>query len=512
MSIKSGDIELLSICVDKSDRITRCECWQYNVADQFPVQSTSEKNGRCILDVGPPHQGCTIDTFVDNSIISGKSKIMSQDNIILAKLFFSDGIAEGSCILYDDLGRVFFKGLFKDGYRTGRGKEYDENGIITFDGFFEKGKRMNIYPSDKMNGFWKEYDENENLISMSQRNQMGKMHGLSFFYSEDGRVSKISKWRNGEEVQVKILFSGNTMIEYRKGVKRYEGCFREDANFLYLYEGEGTLYKRDGETIQYQGSFHNGVRHGRGSYYDCFQIKHDRYWNNGLPRSSWFFAFLYLIVAYWLYFCWLSNRYNTWHWLVFLFYYIFLLPASVALLFMPFIIFALYINKDSDSRFYSTFYKKRHRNISLKSYYFGLNIKTFIPPQYNFESIAIGNRCFLKANLFRINGLQQLKTLIIGANSFSAKVSCIHPSDFSFHIINCAELESIEIGKRSFRDYYGQFELYNLPALQSVTIGSLHDDSSNFMYSSFVLQGMCFFLVFTRSSITKTCSFRENGF
>ena len=60
----------------------------------------------------------------------------------------------------------------------------------------------------------------------------------------------------------------------------------------------------------------------------------------------------------------------------------------------------------------------------------------------------------------------------------------------SFHILNCNELKSIEIGLFSFSDYCGSFELINLPKLESIKIGEIGNDSSNFFSSSFVIKGI----------------------
>ena len=60
----------------------------------------------------------------------------------------------------------------------------------------------------------------------------------------------------------------------------------------------------------------------------------------------------------------------------------------------------------------------------------------------------------------------------------------------SFHILNCESLESIQIGQYSFSDFGGDFELKNLPQLQSIQIGVIGSSSSNFYYSSFVIRGI----------------------
>ena len=50
-------------------------------------------------------------------------------------------------------------------------------------------------------------------------------------------------------------------------------------------------------------------------------------------------------------------------------------------------------------------------------------------------------------------------------------------------VLNCSQLFSIEIGEYSFGKYEGELKLLSLPALQNLTIGSIENESNNFMYS-----------------------------
>ena len=107
------------------------------------------------------------------------------------------------------------------------------------------------------------------------------------------------------------------------------------------------------------------------------------------------------------------------------------------------------------------------------------------------ESIEIGNDCFGFVETFKIDGLNRLKSLKIGNNSFTQhKNDCENDKSKSFHILNCESLESIQIDIFSFSDYGGEFELKNLPSLQSIEIGSIGSDSCNFYYNSFVIRGI----------------------
>ena len=105
------------------------------------------------------------------------------------------------------------------------------------------------------------------------------------------------------------------------------------------------------------------------------------------------------------------------------------------------------------------------------------------------ESIEIENDCFVAVETFLIDGLNELKTINIGNDSFCQN----HYGKKqwkSFHILNCESLESIQIGEWSFSDFSGDFELKNLPQLQSIQIGIIGRVSGNFHYSSFVVQGI----------------------
>ena len=79
-------------------------------------------------------------------------------------------------------------------------------------------------------------------------------------------------------------------------------------------------------------------------------------------------------------------------------------------------------------------------------------------------SIEIGNDCFVYVRTFKIDGLDRLKTIKIGKNSFTQKKNSYeNDKSKSFHILNCESLESIQIGEYSFSDFGGDFELKNLP-------------------------------------------------
>ena len=108
------------------------------------------------------------------------------------------------------------------------------------------------------------------------------------------------------------------------------------------------------------------------------------------------------------------------------------------------------------------------------------------------QSLGICGECFCSVQTFKIDGLNHLKTIKIGKNSFTQSMYSLISDNRSesFHILNCESLESIQIGERSFSDFAGEFELKNLPKLQSIQIGTIGSNSGNFFFSSFVIQSI----------------------
>ena len=194
-------IELSSIAVT-GENGGRGECWKFNISNQFPIIPSNIENGEVVLDVDSPHKGYSIQTVMENGKMSGESRILNEKNVKVASLVFVDGVANGPCTLYDDEGIIFFEGYFENGYREGRGKEYDENGKLVFDGFFHKGKRANLVPMSGMKGYWKELNEDNEVVSICRKNKYGKNNGICYFYS-NGVIDRVSRWKNGKAKFIK---------------------------------------------------------------------------------------------------------------------------------------------------------------------------------------------------------------------------------------------------------------------------------------------------------------------
>ena len=107
------------------------------------------------------------------------------------------------------------------------------------------------------------------------------------------------------------------------------------------------------------------------------------------------------------------------------------------------------------------------------------------------EIIDIGNDCFSAvSSQVTFNDFPELLSLKIGSKSFynedsNKLINC------AFYIYNNAKLLSIEIGEYSFGNYNGDFKVMSNPELQNLTIGSIENESNNFMYvRSIYIQGI----------------------
>ena len=185
-------IELSSIVVVNENGNNRGYCWNFDVNNEFPIIPVNTEDGEVILEVGIPHKGYSIESVMKNGRMNGNSRILNEKKVKIASLTFVDGIANGGCTVYDSIGRLYFEGYFVNGYREGKGKEYDENGNVMFDGFFKEGKRMNIVELKEMKGYWKEMNEDNEVISICKKDKEGRNDGICYFYLND-EIDRISE-------------------------------------------------------------------------------------------------------------------------------------------------------------------------------------------------------------------------------------------------------------------------------------------------------------------------------
>ena len=596
MKTNQGDIELQEIQVNKAVEDNRCECWKYNVGEQFPMKSVKQESGKCIVEVGPPHEGYSIETSIINWKMEGESKILSKDNIVIATLFFVNGVATGPCKLYDESGLLYYEGYLENGYRQGSGKEYDVSGNVVSEGFYDKGKRIKMVRMKEMKRYWKKYDEKGRLLSVSKRDIYGREKGICYFYDEEGKICRISEWKkgteigdsgyckiydenrktwyigyysngiqhgygteyddhgnrifegfynegkkmpiyrmvgngeywneydnkgkliciskrniygrkegkcysfdeneeirqvslweNGKEISVLKKFNGSNMIEYKNGIRFYEGSYRDSINEDYPYEGEGKEYAADGVTLVYRGGYRNGQRHGKGLTYRRMRVKRKGYWVNGVKKESTRNICILLCISIVMLYITSILSLNLW-WI----YFFSVLPhiIFIVMLILLFILIKLRSNTsmDNEEPFFVTLSEKPNDHLVIRDYCYS-NVDSFIPPQYQYKSITVKSDCFPNVSDVYINGLSKLEKMNIEHNSFTRRKNSYGKSISKvFQVSNCERLQWIEIGQYSFSDFAGVFKLRNLPCLQYLIIGLKDLTSNNFVYSSFVVR------------------------
>ena len=83
------------------------------------------------------------------------------------------------------------------------------------------------------------------------------------------------------------------------------------------------------------------------------------------------------------------------------------------------------------------------------------------------ERLEIGGDCFKKVNQFEIDGLNELKSVMIGRVSFDRNEE--NRKGSKCLIMNCDQLSEIHFGFSSFY-WYESFECKNLPSLISIQL------------------------------------------
>ena len=85
------------------------------------------------------------------------------------------------------------------------------------------------------------------------------------------------------------------------------------------------------------------------------------------------------------------------------------------------------------------------------------------------ERLEIEGDCFIKVNRFEIDGLNELKSVMIGRESFDRNKE--NRKGSKCLIMNCDQLKEIHITNNSFC-YYESFVCKNLPSLLSLRLGA----------------------------------------
>ena len=328
-----------------------------------------------------------------------------------------------------------------------------------------KGERLEIYTYD-----------NEKLIYRGEFNSQRQREGWGIQYDDKtGDMLLEGIWKGNKLVEILRMIEGNIMTEFKRNgdnmtashrIPVYVGEFKYDElNESFIRNGRGYLINEETRIAYREGEWTDGEEVSGRDLYDGWYTPSSASNSHVVVRPS--------------------------------------VPSSFV--------------QGSAQEAVSPSFDMNSLDLSIKNLEIPSkccnNVNTLDLNRYrSLESIEIGDECFENVDLFRIDGLSRLKRLKIGENSFTHikstvewKRDLVQNNARSFHVVNCPQLSSIEIGEFSFSDYAGQFELRNLPSLEGLKIGAslntfmhyiymrvhIHyiNSSSNFTYSSLILRG-----------------------
>ena len=103
------------------------------------------------------------------------------------------------------------------------------------------------------------------------------------------------------------------------------------------------------------------------------------------------------------------------------------------------------------------------------------------------RELKVGNECFENVDEVKLIGLGELESVEIGSKSFRKGNDS---KGGSFYLKNCPKLRELRIiGVRSFEDY-DVCEIENVDALEVIEIGDLNEGSFNFCWASLELKSI----------------------
>ena len=106
------------------------------------------------------------------------------------------------------------------------------------------------------------------------------------------------------------------------------------------------------------------------------------------------------------------------------------------------------------------------------------------------ESLVIGDNCFSYVTEVKMVGLDELKSVEIGMNSFTQhKNDYGNDSNRHFYLKDCPKLKSLKMGRYSFSDYT-VCEIENVDALEVIEMGDVNEVSYNFRSASLELKSI----------------------
>lgn len=160
----------------------------------------------------------------------GSCKDFYENGQVKQVVEWKKGKIEGEAIYYYDNGKIQAKGENKKGHKAKEWSYYDKNGVLTSKEVFRNGEK-NIYDDSSLATF---YTPSGKITEISNY-KMGKLHGESKLYHEDGKsVKQIGQYQDG-------LAVGKWKVFYPSGKVQRETEFVNDK-----WNGSRVHYREDG--------------------------------------------------------------------------------------------------------------------------------------------------------------------------------------------------------------------------------------------------------------------------
>ena len=477
---------------DMNNKVTNsCLCLEflgdYEIRN-VEMKSGSEWSGEAIKRLLIDNEEYEMKVSMKEGKKDGIGMIVRKNGVLFMKLMFVNDECEGEVAKMNEYGNIVLRGRVSGGKEVGIWIEYDDEGNEIWRGLYRNGKRYSILKEQSgMKGFYRELNEDGEVLSVSEYDDNWKKNGRCF--EVESGYFRECVYENGVKKRVIREFIGKTMRLFDdNGKKVYEGvwfgsmvngfvihpetkrmkgfyrelnedgkvlsvseydesgllkngrcfkvesgCFRECVykngvmmRVLREWKGEVMIEYDDNGMRVYEGGFEGDmmkgfVREGKGKEYgnDGKSALYVGGWKNGL--------------------------------------------------------------RDGDGSELNENEEVVRKGRWIKGVYIG-NIKQLEDGYENglsvfdsdclkgYERVEIGNGCFKNVNRFVIDGLNELKSVIIGGRCFKLDYQSISGSKCV--IMNCDQLSDIHIGWSSF-NYYESFECKNLPSLISIQLDVL---------------------------------------
>jgi uncharacterized protein len=215
-----------------------------------------------------------------NDIKEGMTRIYSPDHKLKMEIPFINGLEQGFAKEYAPDGTIISLIEYKRGFVIDRLtiNRKDKNNLKQgrWYTFYESGsiRQEGMYKDDKKNGYFKEFTEGGDLISVSkyindikqvEAEEITRLDVQNEYYP-DGKIKVSATYRNGIPEGIKREYSHEGMIQnsflYRNGVITGEGIIREDGS----RDGHWKEFYEDGG-LKSEGDYKDGKQVGEWKYF-----------------------------------------------------------------------------------------------------------------------------------------------------------------------------------------------------------------------------------------------------